>query len=70
MVVDKNAVDQLHVTKQTLSTDKIFISIQSMILTWGARRGTRDEAGPPEKVAERLHLRFHTELGDVGEETT
>ena len=34
-----------------------------MILTWGARRGTRDEAGPPEKVAERLHLRFHTELG-------
>ena len=39
-----------------------------MILAWGARRGTRGEAGLPEKakveeVAERLHLRFHTELG-------
>ena len=45
-------------------------------MTWGARDEGREtrlahlRKRRPKKVAERLHLRFHTEQGDVGEETT
>ena len=48
---------------------------QSTILTWGRDEGRETRLAHlrkrrSKKVAERLHLRFHTEPGDVGEETT